>query len=65
MDRYRDPKQINKEYILKKLKSRHPFMKPKPPLPFPNAVTFDRRMPSWLRLEIRKERLGFGRVQDY
>lgn len=66
LDRYRDPKQINKEYILKKLKSRHPFMKPKPPLPFPNAVPFaDKNLPHWLKLEIRKERLGFGRVQDY
>lgn len=65
LDRYRDPKQIAKEYILKKLKSRHPFMKPKRPLPFPNAEPFTEGMPYWLKLEIRKERLGFGRVQDY
>lgn len=65
MDRYRDPKQIAKEYILKKLKSRHPFMKPKPPVPFPNAIPLRRELPYWLKLEIRKERLGFGRVQDY
>lgn len=66
MDRYRDHKQINKEYILKKLKSRHPFIKPKPSLPFPNALSFnDKKLPYWLKLEIRKERLGFGRIQDY
>ena len=65
MDRYRDPKQINKEYILKKLKSRHPFMKPKPTVPFPNALPLPQKMPYWRKLEIRKERLGFGRVQDY
>lgn len=64
MDKYRDPKQVNKEYLLKKLKKVHPFKEPEPPLKFPNAQYIDRKVPSWLTLEIRKERLGWGRVND-
>lgn len=73
MDRYRDPKQIAKEYLLKKLKKRHPFEKPKAPLRFPNAIPIKHdldeklhgRIPSWLKREKLKERLGYGRVNDY
>uniref|UniRef100_A0A1B6LT33 Large ribosomal subunit protein mL38 n=1 Tax=Graphocephala atropunctata TaxID=36148 RepID=A0A1B6LT33_9HEMI len=73
MDRYRDPKQIAKEYLLKKLKNRHPFEDPKAPLKYPNAVPVHHdldeklygKIPSWLRREKLKERLGHGRINDY
>uniref|UniRef100_A0A1B6DR97 Large ribosomal subunit protein mL38 n=2 Tax=Clastoptera arizonana TaxID=38151 RepID=A0A1B6DR97_9HEMI len=69
MDRYRDPKKIAREFLLKKLKQRHPFEKQRPPLEFPNAVPFTTekgvRPPSWLKLELRKERNRFGRINDF
>lgn len=64
MDKYRDPKQINKEFLIRKLADVHPFKAPKPPLPFPNAVAFDRSVPSWLKQEIRKSRNKWGRISE-
>ncbi|KAJ8933207.1 hypothetical protein NQ314_014154 [Rhamnusium bicolor] len=64
MDKYRDPKQINKEFLMRKLKNVHPFQEPPPPLPYPNAQYFDGYVPTWLKLEIRKSRLKWGRIND-
>lgn len=64
MDKYRDPKQIAKEYLLKKLSKQHPFRTPAAPLPFPNAQSIPPSVPSWLATEIKKERLGWGRIND-
>lgn len=65
MDRYRDSKQVTKEYLMKKLKEVHPFRKPDPRPMFPNAFPIDnKRIPSWLRVEIKKNRLGWGRIND-
>lgn len=64
MDHHRDPKQIAKELLLKRLKSVDPF-KPKDPDPkYPNALPEDNKLPSWLRVEIRKQRLKWGRYSD-
>ncbi|XP_016993093.2 large ribosomal subunit protein mL38 [Drosophila takahashii] len=64
MDKHRDQKQLNKEYLERKLAKTHPFEGPEKPLRFPNAHAI-RDVPSWLKTEIRKQRLGTGRVQDY
>lgn len=64
MDRYRDPKQINKEFLMRKLKKVHPFKPTPKPLPYPNAVYFDGYYPSWLKNEIRKSRLKWGRINE-
>ncbi|KAG6797650.1 39S ribosomal protein L38, mitochondrial [Apis mellifera caucasica] len=64
LDRYRDPKDIMKEYLLRKLRNIHPFKEPEPPLKYPNAVKFDKYLPSWLKIQIRKERLRWGRVNN-
>ncbi|XP_033223400.1 39S ribosomal protein L38, mitochondrial [Belonocnema kinseyi] len=66
MDKYRDPKDINKQYFMQKLKKIHPFKEPEKPLKYPNAVRFkdEEYIPSWLKLEIRKERLGWGRYRE-
>ncbi|XP_076286146.1 mitochondrial ribosomal protein L38 [Lasioglossum baleicum] len=64
MDHHRDPKETMKYYLLRKLKNVHPFREPKPPLKYPNAIPFEKDTPSWLRLQIKKERLGWGRVND-
>ncbi|XP_044732669.1 39S ribosomal protein L38, mitochondrial [Chrysoperla carnea] len=64
MDKYRDPKKITEELFLKKLKKTNPFKGSEPPLPFPNAEPLDKRIPSWLKTEIRKQRLGWGRIND-
>lgn len=66
MDKYRDPKEINKEYLMKKLKEVHPFKEPEPELMFPNAQKFEREtyLPSWLKERIRKDRLGIGRINE-
>ncbi|XP_031348551.1 39S ribosomal protein L38, mitochondrial-like [Photinus pyralis] len=64
MDKYRDPKQINKEFLMRKLKHVHPFKPPPKPLPYPNAVVFEGYYPSWLKTEITKSRLRWGRIND-
>lgn len=64
LDRYRDPKQINKEFLQRKLKHVHPFKPPPEPLPYPNAQPFDEYVPSWLKWEIRKSRLNWGRIKE-
>lgn len=65
MDRYRDPKQINKEYLIKRLKKEHPFKFPDPPLKYPNAHAIKEYVPSWLMSQIKNERLGFCRINDH
>ncbi|XP_011495183.1 PREDICTED: 39S ribosomal protein L38, mitochondrial [Ceratosolen solmsi marchali] len=65
MDRYRDEKQINKEYLLRKLKKQHPFKFPDPALKYPNAHAIDQNLPSWLKTEMVNERLGLGRIKNY
>ncbi|KAF5273324.1 hypothetical protein FQR65_LT04746 [Abscondita terminalis] len=64
MDKYRDPKQINKEFLMRKLKDAHPFKPPPKPLPYPNAVRLDQNIPSWLKTEMEKSRLKWGRIND-
>ncbi|KAH0535185.1 39S ribosomal protein L38, mitochondrial [Cotesia glomerata] len=64
MDRYRDPKDINKDFLMKKLQKTHPFKGPERPLKYPRAYAFDRDMPSWLKLELSKEQLKQGRIND-
>ncbi|XP_057335282.1 39S ribosomal protein L38, mitochondrial [Microplitis mediator] len=64
LDRYRDPKDINKDFLLKKLKKTHPFKGPERPLKYPRAYAFDRDMPSWLKTELVKEQLKQGRIND-
>lgn len=64
MDKYKNPQDLAAKYLKDKLKNVHPFEPPKPKLPFPNAEPIPRHVPSWLKLEIRKKRLGWGRVND-
>ncbi|XP_045477739.1 39S ribosomal protein L38, mitochondrial [Harmonia axyridis] len=65
MDKYRDPQQINKEFLQRKLKNVHPFKAPPKPIPFPNAEPWSKPyVPSWLKLEITKSRLKWGRIND-
>lgn len=64
MDRYKDPRDVMKHFLLRKLRTVHPFQPPKPPLKYPNAIHINGPVPSWLKLEIQQERLGWGRVND-
>lgn len=64
MDRYRDQKQVDKEFLQRRLAKSDPFDGPEAPLRFPNAHSFDKKVPSWLKTEMRKARLGWGRVND-
>lgn len=64
MDKYKNPKEVSEKYFKDKLKEVHPFKPPAPKLPFPNAEPIPQHIPSWLKLEIRKKRLGWGRVND-
>ncbi|XP_014241418.1 39S ribosomal protein L38, mitochondrial [Cimex lectularius] len=66
LDRYRDQKQIAKERLLVKLKAVDPFSDPSKErkLKYPNVVPFKPGVPSWLKNEIRKERLGWARAAD-
>lgn len=64
MDRYRDPKQINKEFLVRKLKNVHPFKEQQLPFAYPNAQRFKGYVPQWLKLQITKSRLKQGRIND-
>lgn len=63
LDRYRDQKETNKEFLQRQLKKSHPFEGPEKPLRFPNAHSL-KRMPSWLITEKKKSRLGWGRINE-
>jgi len=64
LDKYRDPKQIKKEFLLRKLKKVHPFNGPEPPKKYPLAHRDDKYIPSWLKFEMIKKRLGYSHVND-
>lgn len=64
LDKYRDPKQIRKEFLIRKLKKVHPFNGPVTPRQFPLAHQNKHYIPSWLKFEMIKKRLGYGRVND-
>lgn len=65
MDRYRDPKDISKEYLLKKLKEINPLEPPKEAFQYPKALKLRyRNMPSWLKTKELRYQTGLGRVQD-
>ncbi|XP_072755355.1 large ribosomal subunit protein mL38 [Anoplolepis gracilipes] len=64
LDKYRDPKQIKKEFLLRKLRKVHPFNGPESELKFPLVHRANKYRPSWLKFEIKKKRIGYGRVND-
>lgn len=64
MDRYRDEKQINKEFLQRKLAEVHPFKAPDPPLRFPNAHSI-KGVPSWYKTELEKRRLNRGKIREF
>ena len=64
LDRYADPKDVNKRYLEERLAKTHPFEGPEEGLKFPNAHELKKGIPSWKKTEIRKERLGRGRIND-
>jgi len=61
MDRYKDPKDLQKELLVEKLKERHPF-KPAPKQPkYPLAYKIPAGTPSWLSDDIRRRRVREGK----
>lgn len=64
MDLHRDPKQINKEILLERLKNLHPFGPELPPLPFPAAQPIHRDLTSWERRDLKRKRIGEGKYRD-
>ncbi|KAF7988562.1 hypothetical protein HCN44_001135 [Aphidius gifuensis] len=64
LDKYRDPRDVNKDYLLKKLKEVHPFRPPKPPLKYPAAHAYPKDMPSWLKTRETKDRNNWGRINE-
>lgn len=64
MDRYADPKDVNKRFLEEKLAKTHPFDGPEPKPLFPNAQFFSNE-PSWLKTAEKKKRLGIGRIRDF
>jgi len=49
---------------LRKLKKIHPFDGPEPPKKFPLAHSNEKYIPSWLKFEIIKKRMGYSHVND-
>lgn len=65
LDKYRDPRDIAKDFLVKKLATLKPFEKPKKPFPFPNIYRVNRdTTPSWLLTEQRRVKLGLGRINQ-
>ena len=64
MDKHRDIKQVNKEFLERKLAKTHPFEGPQPELRYPMAHAI-RNVPSWQKEEMKKERQRIGRINDY
>lgn len=64
MDKYRDPKQVAKEYVVRELAKTHPFDGPEPKLQYPNAHSLKGK-PSWWRTELQKQRNGWGRINQF
>lgn len=56
--------QVNKDYLVKKLKKTDPFKGPEPPLRFPGAHSLPKDMPQWKITKEKKDRLGWGRIQE-
>ena len=61
MDLHRDPKQINKEVLLERLKDLHPFGAEPPVLPFPSAQPINSELTSWERKDVKHRRVGQGK----
>lgn len=64
LDRYEDPKEVNKRYLQSRLAKTHPFEGPEPPPLYPASGYVPREMPSWQRTEVKKERINLGRISD-
>ncbi|KAK3918825.1 39S ribosomal protein L38, mitochondrial [Frankliniella fusca] len=65
LDRYRDPRELNKEYMLTRLKTTDPFQKEKKKLQYPLVhLHLDRSIPSWLRRRKGWELMGWGQVNE-
>ncbi|GBN48578.1 39S ribosomal protein L38, mitochondrial [Araneus ventricosus] len=64
LDRYRDPKEIKKEVLLKRLKTIEPF-KEEPPMPkYPCLHKPDNYLFSWQKRDMMLERLRLGKYRD-
>ncbi|XP_064122750.1 large ribosomal subunit protein mL38-like isoform X1 [Macrobrachium nipponense] len=64
MDRYKHPKELNKEILLQRLAKINPLEGDPPVLQFPSALPIDNTLPSWYKREIKRERLGVGKYRD-
>ncbi|CRK93170.1 CLUMA_CG006531, isoform A [Clunio marinus] len=64
LDRYNDPKEVNKRFLEEELAKTHPFDGPEPPFRFPNAQYLAANIPSWRKTEIRKARQKLGRINE-
>lgn len=66
LDLHRDPKQISKEVLTKKLATSNPFEKPEKKPKFPNLHTphDTAGKASWIQVETKKQRLGWGQIYN-
>nr|XP_053646666.1 uncharacterized protein LOC128698475 isoform X3 [Cherax quadricarinatus] len=64
LDLHRDPKEINKEILLQRLKNLNP-LEPEPPvLPFPGAQSIPKDLTTWERRDLKRKRLGVGKYRN-
>lgn len=61
MDKYKDPKDLQKELLIEKLKETHPFKPPPPPPKYPLAHKVPKSNPSWLNDDIKRRRVREGK----
>lgn len=64
MDRHRDQKEVAKRYLQQQLAKTHPFEGPEPEPLYPNAHSL-KGLPTWHMDQVQKDRLGWGRINDF
>lgn len=64
LDQYRDPKDIKKEILLKRLKTINPFEEEQPMPKYPCLYYPEGRVFSWQKDDIVKEQLRLGKFRD-
>lgn len=64
LDRYRDPKEIKKEILLKRLKTIEPFKEESPMPKYPCLHKPENYNYSWQKYDKHKERLRIGKYRD-
>lgn len=65
LDKYRDPRDIGRDYLVEKLKKLDVLKPPEKPFPYPNALKPRPRIPSWLYYKRVRDNAMIGPINNY